>query len=184
MKKSILPNHAIRIWVVIGLLAYVALPWYAQQDSTWYEALPKVLGGSDTASGLVQAMVHGRKWLLVGLVGLVMASMAIGQPPGRQQANWLLAGGLVGSLGLAACSLLIGINGWKFEVLNTRFGALAGHQGAFGAGAFVAFMALVLLAAFGLARHGYFKGNLLVAGGVFGSGALVLLFVLSFVQVS
>jgi iron(III) transport system permease protein len=170
-------NRAIRAWLVIGLLAYVALPWYAQQDTSWYEALPRVLGGSDTASGLVQGLLHGRKWLLVGLAGLVMAMVALGQPPGRQQGNWLLAGGLVGSIGLAASGFLIGAKGWAFESLNTRFGELALQQFGIGAGGFVALMSLVLLAAFGLARRGFFRGDLFVAGSVVGCGVLLALFI-------
>jgi iron(III) transport system permease protein len=83
------PNAAIRFWVVAGLLAYIALPWYAIQDTAWYVALPQVLGSADTANGLVQALLHKRKWLLLGLAGLVMAAAAIGMPPGRQQGNWL-----------------------------------------------------------------------------------------------
>ncbi|HSV53588.1 MAG TPA: iron ABC transporter permease [Burkholderiaceae bacterium] len=171
------PNRAIRIWVVVGLLAYLVLPWYAQQDTSWYEAIPKVLGGGDTASGLVQAMLHGRKWLLLGLAGLVMAAVAIGLPAGRKQANWLVAGGLLGSLGLAVSGFLIGAKGWAFEALNGRFGELAINQFGIGAGAFVALMALVLLAAFGLARRGYFKGDLFVAASVVGCGVLLLLFI-------
>ena len=52
MKSS---QTAIRAWLMLGLLAYVALPWYAQQDSAWYLVLPQVTGGADTANGLVQA---------------------------------------------------------------------------------------------------------------------------------
>ena len=38
MKTS--ANAAIRGWIVLGLLAYVALPWYATQDTAWYLVLP------------------------------------------------------------------------------------------------------------------------------------------------
>ncbi|MDP3135355.1 MAG: iron ABC transporter permease, partial [Burkholderiaceae bacterium] len=123
MKKS--TNFSLRLWVVIGLLGYLALPWYAMQDGAWYQALPGVLGGADTANGLVQAVIHKRKWLLIGLAGLVMAAAGVGMPAGRQQGGWLLAGGLVGSLGLAASGFLIGAKGWAFAALNTQFGELA-----------------------------------------------------------
>lgn len=170
-------NRAIRAWVVIGLLAYVLLPWYAQQDTSWYEALPKVLGGSDTASGVVQALLHGRKWLLVGLAGLVMCAVAIGMPAGAKQAPWLIGGGVVGGVGLAASGFLIGAKGWAFEPLNLRFGELAINQFGIGAGGFIALMALVVLGAIGLARRGYFKGDLFVAASVVGCGVLLVLFI-------
>ena len=171
------PNAAIRFWVVAGLLAYIALPWYAIQDTAWYVALPQVLGGADTANGLVQALLHKRKWLLLGLAGLVMAAAAIGMPPGRQQGNWLLAGGVVGSVGLMGSGFLIGAKGWAFEALNGRFGELAVNQFGMGIGALVALTALVLLAAFGMARRGAFKGDLFIAGSVVGCGVLLAVFI-------
>ena len=171
------PNRAIRVWVVLGLLAYVALPWYAIQDTAWYSVMPQILGGSETASGLVQALVHGRKWLLVGLIGLVIAASGLSQPPGKKQAAWLLTGGLVGLLGLLGSAFLIGAKGWSFEVLNTQFGALAGHQFGIGMGAFVALVALLVLTSFGTARMGFFKGDLFVAAAVLGSACLLLLFI-------
>jgi len=171
------PNTAIRIWVVAGLLAYVALPWYAIQDSAWYSVLPQVLGGPETANGLVQSLVHGRKWLLAGLAGLVMAMVAISMPPGRQQGNWLIAGGLVGSVGLVASGFAIGAKGWSFGIFNQQFGELGIQQFGMGAGASVALLALVVLAAFGVARRGWFKGDLFVAASVIGCAALLLLFI-------
>jgi iron(III) transport system permease protein len=44
-------------------------PWYAIQDTAWYSVLPQIFGGAETANGMVQALVHGRKWLLLGLMG-------------------------------------------------------------------------------------------------------------------
>ncbi len=171
------PNAAIRLWVVVGLLAYLALPWYAVQDSAWYSVLPQLLGGPETANGLVQSIVHGRKWLLVGLVGLVMGAAALGMPAGRQQSNWLLAGGLVGGVGLAASGFLIGAKGWSFEFFNARFGELAIQQFGMGAGAALALTSLIMLTAFGIARRGYFKGDMFVAASVVGCAVLLLLFI-------
>ena len=123
MRKS--PNRALRIWLVIGLLAYVALPWYAIQDTAWYSVLPQILGGPETANGIVQALVHHRKWLLLGLIGLVIAAAGLSMPPGKAQGNWLLTGGLVGFLGLLISAFAIGSKGWSFAFLSTQFGELA-----------------------------------------------------------
>ena len=171
------PNVAIRLWVAAGLLAYVALPWYAIQDTAWYSVMGQIFAGPDTANGLVQAVIHGRKWLLLGLAGLVIAMIAIGQPPGRQQARWLMAGGLIGSLGLLASGFLIGARGWSYDVFNRQFGELAMQQFGMGAGAVVALLALIVLTAFGMARHGWFKGDLFVSASVLGCSALLVLFI-------
>ena len=47
------PNQAIRLWLVLGLLAYLLLPWYAIQDTAWYSVLPQIFAGPETANGLL-----------------------------------------------------------------------------------------------------------------------------------
>jgi iron(III) transport system permease protein len=171
------PNQAIRLWLVIGLLAYLVLPWYAIQDTAWYSVLPQIFGGPETANGLLQALVHGRVWLALGLLGLGLASIGLLVPPGKRQANWLLAGGLLGFLGLLLSAFMIGAKGWSFGVLNTQFGELVVNQFGIGIGAFIALLALVMVTAFGVARRGYFKGDLFIASAVVSCSVLLLLFI-------
>ncbi len=171
------PNRAVRLWLVVGLLAYIALPWYAIQDTAWYSVLPQILGGPETASGIVQALVHDRKWLLVGLIGLVMASVGLSMPAGRAQGNWFLAGGVIGFAGLLVSAFAIGSKGWSFEVLNSQFGELALRQFGIGIGAFLALLALLMIAAFGVARKGFFKGDLFIASAVLGCSVMLILFI-------
>ncbi len=175
MKKS--SDKAIRIWLVIGLLAYLLLPWYAIQDTAWYSVLPQVMGGAETANGVVQALIHGRKWLLVGLVGLVIAAIGLGMPTQKQQSNYLLLGGLTGFLGLLTSGFLIGAKGWSSALLNTQFGEVATHQFGMGMGAFVVLLSLVMMTAFGLARRGYFKGDAFIASAVLACSVLLVLFI-------
>ena len=171
------PNRAVRLWLVIGLLAYVALPWYAIQDTAWYSVLPQVLGGPESANGAVQALVHGRKWLLVGLIGLVMAAIGLSMPAGRAQGNWFLSGGLLGFFGLLISAFSIGSKGWSFELFNAQFGELSTNQFGIGIGAFFALLALLMIAAFGTARKGFFKGDLFVASAVLGCAVMLILFI-------
>jgi iron(III) transport system permease protein len=164
-------------WVALGFAAYLVLPWYAIQDSTWYEAVPQVFGQAEGANGLMQAATQGRSWLFVGLAGLVMCAIGAWLPAGRSQGRWLLAGGALGAIGLAAAGFTIGARGWSVAALNTQFGELAVNQFGIGAGGFVALTALTLLAAFGIARLGLFKGDLFVAAAVIGCGVLMALFI-------
>lgn len=170
-------QHWVRAWVAIGLAAYLCLPWYAIQDATWYEAVPQVFSQAEGANGLMQALTQGRRWLFVGLAGLALCAIGAARPPGRAQGRWLLAGGAVGALGLALSGFAIGARGWSFAALNARFGELAVNQFGIGAGGFVALTALVLLAAFGIARLGRFKGDLFVAAAVTGCAMLMALFI-------
>ncbi|RST54632.1 ABC transporter permease [Variovorax sp. DXTD-1] len=164
-------------WVVLGFAAYLVLPWYAIQDSSWYEAVPQVFGQAEGANGLMQAATQGRSWLFIGLVGLAMCAAGAWLPAGRAQGRWLLAGGAIGALGLAIAGFTIGARGWSIAALNTQFGELAVNQFGIGAGGFVALTALTLLAAFGIARLGLFKGDLFVAAAVIGCGVLMALFI-------
>ncbi|WP_235507999.1 ABC transporter permease [Variovorax sp. Root434] len=164
-------------WVALGLAAYLLLPWYAIQDATWYEAVPQVFGQAEGANGLMQAATQGRSWLFIGLAGLLMCAVGAWLPAGRSQGRWLLAGGAIGAIGLAVTGFAIGARGWSFAALNAQFGELAVNQFGIGAGGFVALTALVLLAAFGIARLGLFKGDLFVAAAVIGCGVLMALFI-------
>ncbi|MDR6885646.1 MULTISPECIES: ABC transporter permease [Variovorax] len=164
-------------WVALGFAAYLVLPWYAIQDSTWYEAVPQVFGQAEGANGLMQAATQGRSWLFIGLAGLAMCAIGAWLPAGRPQGRWLLAGGALGAIGLAVAGFTIGARGWSVAALNTQFGELAVNQFGIGAGGFVALTALTLLAAFGIARLGLFKGDLFVAAAVIGCGVLMALFI-------
>jgi len=164
-------------WVALGFAAYLGLPWYAIQDATWYEAVPQVFGLAEGANGLMQAAMQGRRWLFIGLAGLVMCAVGARLPAGRAQGRWLLAGGAIGAIGLAVSGFAIGARGWSFAALDMQFGELAINQFGIGAGGFVALTALTLLAAFGIARLGLFKGDLFVAAAVIGCGVLMALFI-------
>ena len=171
------PNRGTATWLAIGLAAYLFFPWYAIQDTAWYEVLPQVLGGNDTANGFIQALVFKRVWLLFGLFGLAIAAAGLVLPAGRQQGRWLLAGGLVGLVGIVVSGFLIGARGWSFDWLTNSFGELSVNQFGMGMGAFVALLSLLVITAFGLARLGYFKGDLFVASAVVCCSALLALFI-------
>ena len=119
-------QNAIRLWVALGVLAYLALPWYALQDSSWYRMLAQTFGTGEGANGLLQATVLGRRWLLAGLFGLALCAIgAFALRPGRAQGRWLLAGGAIGFVALALAGFLIGARGRRVALLDARFGELA-----------------------------------------------------------
>ncbi len=177
MVKPRRPDHALAFWLAVGALSWALLPWYAIQDSAWYLVLPQVFGGADSASGLLQATLHGRVWLWLAPLGLGLASVALWVRPGVAQSRWLLAGGGVGGLGLLGSGFLIGARGWSVAALNGLWGELAVNQFGLGIGGFATLLSLVLLLAFGVARRGYFKGDLFISASVLGCGFLLLLFI-------
>ena len=170
-------RRAVLGWWVLGLAAYALLPWYFQQDLGVLKALPGVFGGSDTASGLVQALRHGKPWLALGLLGLLLAGAGTFMAPSKRQGWLLLGGGALGVVGLLASGFAIGARGWSFDVLGAWFGSLANGQFGIGLGGVLVLLALLMLAGAGLARLGYFRGDLFVSGAVLLCSALLLLFV-------
>ena len=170
-------RRTVLAWLLLGTVAYVLLPWYFQQDIGLIKALPGVFGGSDTASGIVQAVLHGKPWLWLGVAGLALCALGWRLPPTRTQGWLLLGGGGLGTAGLLASGFAIGARGWSFEVLTATFGALPTGQFGIGLGGALALLALLMLAGAGVARLGYFRGDLFVAGAVLFCAALLLLFV-------
>ena len=170
-------RRTVGAWLLLGLAAYALLPWYFQQDQGLLKALPGVFGGPDTASGVVQALRHGKPWLWLGLLGLALAAAGWRLPPTRAQGWLLLGGGALGAGGLLASGFTIGARGWSFETLTALLGALPAGQFGIGLGGALALLALLMLAGAGLARLGHFRGDVFVASAVLLCSALLLLFV-------
>jgi iron(III) transport system permease protein len=80
-------NKPLWLWVAVGVLAYLALPWYAIQDTNGLRLIPQVFSQEQAGNGLLHAARYGRPWLWLGLAGLLLAACgglhATGAPPGR-----------------------------------------------------------------------------------------------------
>lgn len=171
-------NRALWWWVALGCAGYLLLPWYAVQDGNGLAKILEVFAGEPTANGLAQVLWFGRPWLAFGLAGLAAAALAACMEPGRRQGALLLAGAGLGLAGLVACGFAIGARGWSFDSFNTLFGELRARQTGLGWGGFVACSALLVLAGCGIARRGFFQGDLFVASAATCCGALLVLFIL------
>ncbi|MFI8614773.1 ABC transporter permease [Acidovorax sp. NPDC077693] len=170
-------NRPLWVWLAIGVLGYLAFPWYAQQDSNGLLAIGQVFSSEQAGNGLMQAALLGRSWLWLGLVGLAIAAAGAVLPAGRRQGAVLAVGGAVGLLALLLSGFAIGGRGWAFDWLNQMLGELGARQPGIGWGGFVVLSALLVLTAFGVARRGFFKGDLFVAAAVLACGSLLALFI-------
>ncbi len=170
-------DRALWAWLGVALLAWAGLPWYALSDGQGLARLPEVFAAAETGSGLAQALWFGRPWLWVVPAGLVLAVAGLLLPASRRQGALLMAGGLLGLLGVLAAGFLIGARGWSFETLTALWGELDRKQGGMGWGGSVTLAALLVLAAFGAARRGAFRGDLFTSAAVWTCGGLLLLFI-------
>ena len=171
-------NRAALAWSAAGLLAALLLPWYSLQEGLdsagWLAGL---WSSEDYASGVAQALVHGRWWLVPVLLTLA-AAVALSLPPmKRDRRGTLLV--LVAAIGLvlfAAQAFGIGLRGWTAAWLNALCGEMESRQVGIGAGAAVVLVALLSLLAIGLALRGAFGGDAFVAGAMATVAASILLF--------
>jgi iron(III) transport system permease protein len=170
-------RRVVLAWWLLGLAAFVLLPWYFPQNLSIWQTLPGAFGGSETASGLVQALRHDRPWLWFAMLGLLAAGVALWLPAGRSQGLLLVVATGAALAGLLASGFAIGAQGWSFDWAVDLFGALPTGQFGVGLGGALALLALLMLLGAGLARLGYFRGDLFVAGSVVLCTALLLLFV-------
>ncbi|RQP24415.1 ABC transporter permease [Piscinibacter terrae] len=170
-------QRAIYGWVLLGLAAYVILPWYFLDTKSLWAATPGLFSGEETANGLTHAALHGRAWLWAGFAGLLMAGSAALMPAGRRQGAFLIAGAVTGLIGVLASGFFIGVGGWAFGWPQVLWGALKHGQHGIGWGGFVVLVSLLMLLGGGIARMGYFRGDLFVASAVVACAALLVLFV-------
>ena len=155
--RSANPNRPLWACVAAGAVGYLLLPWSIQESGPW---LASFAGGA-AANGAWHAALGGRPWLWSGVVALLVAAFAALLPPGRRQGRWLLAAGALGAGALLASGFVLGAK-----------------QPGMGIGACVALAALLVLASFGVARLGRFRGDLFVAAAVVCSAFLLALFIL------
>ena len=165
-------------WSAAGLLAAIALPWYALQEGldsgAWLSGL---WSSEDYASGLAQIVEHGKWWLAPVLVALMACLAAALVPATRQRrGTLLLIASTAGLLLFVVQALGIGLRGWTAGWLTALFGELDSRQVGLGAGGAVVLVALLSLLSIGLALRGNFGGDAFVAGAVTTVAASIVLF--------
>ncbi len=168
------------IWFALALVGCMLLPWFVQQDqASWYHVLGKTFNSDqDSANALVQGFQLGRAWLLAAPLALLLAAItAFTAKTARAQGmGWLMAG-LFGLLVVMAAGFLVGMKGWQYEWLTSSFGAIQTRQFGLGAGAACALLGLLMIAATGFARLGYFKSDIFISCSVWLCSALLVVFI-------
>jgi iron(III) transport system permease protein len=165
-------------WSAAGAFAAVLLPWYALQDGLGTGAwLTGLWSDESAASGVAQALTHGKWWLAPTLAALPACLVVSLLPVSEQRrGSWLLVTSGVGLVLLAAEAFSIGLRGWTAAWLAAAFGELEGRQFGIGAGATIVLIAYLSLFSIGLARHGAFGGDAFLAGSVTAVATSILLF--------
>ena len=173
-------DRALRAWLLLGLVAFVFLPWYYLQSASLWQALPEVWGPAESASAWVQAQTHQRPWLWSGLAGLLVCSLGLTVPAlraPRRQGPLLALGAVTGLAGLLIGGFAISAMGWNWQWPLALWGELPVGQYGMGWGAAITLLCLLVLLGAGLARLGAFRSDVFVSATVLVSAALLVLFV-------
>ena len=170
-------RKAIALWLTVGAVGFLAIPWYALQDSILSGAWLRNYSARENAPALVQVLRHGRIWLLaIGAMLLLAAPLLAPGIARRLRARALLVVGAAGFVILAAQGFAIGPQGWGFDSLARIFGPLATGQYGMGWGATLAATSFAMLFALGLAESGYFNGDAFIASSVVAIALSVAIF--------
>jgi iron(III) transport system permease protein len=164
--------------VLLCLIGYAALPWYALDNGLLNTAwISGVLSDPKSASGIFQALRFERAWLWIGLIPIAGGALAAFCTPHRmQRGKILVVTGALTVVLLLIQGLTIGAAGWSFTTLEHSVGALPRGQLAIGAGGIAVTCASIWLLSIGLAYRGYFKGDTFVATAVVGIVMLISFF--------
>ncbi|WP_179875498.1 iron ABC transporter permease [Sinorhizobium sp. BJ1] len=161
------PNRRLDIALVLGIAAFVALPWYRIDGGFfglgWLASFP---ADPAAAPGFLQIATYGRWWLIVPVLLMGLAAAARFTEDPMRRGSLLAFAGAAGIGFLALQGLAIGFSGWTWAISEVLFGPLADGQPSMGAGAVLASLIFVLIFAFGLAERGAMKGDAFIVGAI------------------
>jgi iron(III) transport system permease protein len=164
-------------WLALGTVGFIAAPWYALQDTVLGAGWLRDYLSRDNAPAIVQAIRHGRAWLLP--LGALLAAAFVTVAPQWQRAtraNAMIAIGALGFVYLLAQGFAIGPRGFAYPWLAAALGPLQGGQYGMGLGAALTASAFAMLFAIGIAERGAFRGDAFVACSVVAVTVLVATF--------
>lgn len=167
----------IPLWLAVGWIGFVFVPWYGLEDGLTRTAVSTYLG-SEAASGLVQAFLHGRWWLWPLPIALAAPLLTLRRPrDDKLSATILIAAGVGGLIWMFGQGFAIGHKGWGWAWLGVVFGPLSTRQFGMGWGAALVGGAFLFFVTSGVARRGAMRGDEFVTGAIGLVVATVALFV-------
>ncbi len=170
-------NPVSRIWLAIGWIGFVFVPWHIFDSAGWLDwiwAYP----GSGPRSALGLGLFGGEWWLLPIALPLLLASVPLVTARSRDQVSRVLV--IAGIAGLAVQlveGFAIGISGWGWSFLGALLGEPGPKQTGMGLGAALTASSFLMLLSQGLAGRGWCRGDNFVVGSIAATVALTILFV-------
>ncbi|MBB5221976.1 iron(III) transport system permease protein [Amaricoccus macauensis] len=173
-------DPTVRLWILVGLVGFCLLPWYAVEGGFWSFAW--LLDGwpfdEDAGPALFLALQGEKLWLApLGLV-LLAPLLTWGRDRADPAFGRLLV--VIGAIGLAWLVIQgysIGHRGWRYGWLTDVFGKIGERQYGVGYGALLTALAFLFLMTRGIAARGAAGGDVFVTGSIAFVVATVTIFV-------
>jgi len=160
-------RKALAFWLAVGAVGYLCVPWYALDASVLSTGWLRDFTAKTNAPALLQALQHGRTWVLpTGALLLAASALLLPTLDRNVRAFSMLALGGAGFLYTFAQGFAIGAQGWSFDALAHAWGPLPTGQFGMGLGAALVLSAFAMMFALGLAERGYFNGDAFIAGSI------------------
>ncbi len=170
-------HFAIPLWLAVGCLGFVLVPWYGLEDGILRTPLSDYLR-SDAAPGLLQATQFGRWWLWPLAAALLAPLLTLRRDrDDPRMAMLLIVAGAAGLAWLLIQGFALTHRGWGWSWLRDVFGPTRARQFGMGWGAALVGTAFLFYLACGLARRGAMRGDEFVTGAIALVVATVGLFV-------
>lgn len=171
-------NHRLDVALASAFAALMLLPWYRIEGGFFgFDWLSDFPGAASTAPGILQIVEHGRWWLAIAVLLVLIGGVARFLPDPSKRGILLVWTGALGILFMAIQGLAIGFTGWSWTISETLFGSLPDGQPSIGAGAVVVGIVFVLFFSFGLAERGILKGDAFVISAIAMLVCLVTIFI-------
>ena len=170
-------TRALRLWIAVGWVGVLILPWYAIDSSFWYFDWYLKYDG-DNAPTAHQIFAQGRWYLAPPVLALIAAMPALFMHrDSRRLSRLLVAAGIAGMALMLAEGAAIDHRGWSWAWLQALMGGEGPKQPGMGYGALVLAAAFLMLMCQGLAALGWCRGDAFIVGAVALVVALVGVFV-------
>lgn len=173
-------NRVVLLWIIVGMLGLLVLPWYVQEDGFWsfewlFDGYPY---DTDYAPALFQIIQGEKLWLAPLFIFLFLPLTALGRHKSDPAfAKTLLITGIGGLLWLTFQGVLIGISGWQFEWVEQLFGTLNDRQYGLGYGALFTALFFLFMVTIGAAARGLINGDIFVVSSIGFVIAIVAIFI-------
>ena len=91
------PSAACLFWLIVGAIGFLFVPWYSLQNSVFALGWVPRFTTKEAAPALLQALLHGRGWLVpVGLVLVAGVAPAFIAMERKARSSALIATGAIG----------------------------------------------------------------------------------------